>query len=201
MTEITNHESNSIGGLKGHLARRFFHISLAIIPWLYYAKGEAIGERIGITPNQFVSIVLLLAIVGEYWRLRSGVVFFGQRSYESTQISALCWGAIAMATIFLIFEDGAYGYPLIWSLTFVDPLLGELRRSQIGETKVLTIGIIAAFLIWLLCYHWYATPLLMVMILPVIVVLSEKPRLDWIDDNAMMLLIPGLAVLMLENWI
>ena len=41
----------------------------------------------------------------------------------------------------------------------------------------------------------------MVMILPVIVVLSEKPRLDWIDDNAMMLLIPGLAVLMLENWI
>ena len=40
-----------------------------------------------------------------------------------------------MATIFLIFEDGAYGYPLIWSLTFVDPLLGELRRSQIGKQR------------------------------------------------------------------
>ena len=67
--EITNHEPNSIGGLKGHLARRFFHISLAIIPWLYYAKGEAIGERIGITPNQFVSIVLLSC---DCWRILEG---------------------------------------------------------------------------------------------------------------------------------
>ncbi|MEC7278633.1 MAG: hypothetical protein VXV98_01155, partial [Candidatus Thermoplasmatota archaeon] len=93
------------------------------------------------------------------------------------------------------------GYPLIFSLAIGDPLLGELRRAgqenrtaSMWATLVL-IGVWSAFAVVM------ATPWVLVPVLPFICVASEWPRLRWIDDNATMLFIPLLAVLLAVPWL
>ena len=53
---------------------------------------------------------------------------------KSQQVSALAWGALAIGLVFLITPTKAYAYPLILTLTFGDPFMGELRRRGV-ESK------------------------------------------------------------------
>jgi len=71
----------------------------------------------------------------------------------------------------------------------------------LDKTKVNIIGIAGAALIWLLCWHLVATPLVLVAIMAPLVVAAESPRLKWIDDNATMLLIPAAALLIISVWL
>jgi hypothetical protein len=191
----------SVGGLKGHVMRRLFHLSMAFIPWIFYQYGDEIGVEWSISKERFASLVVLVIIIGESLRLKLGFVVFGQRQYEATQISALAWGGFSVGLVLLMFEEAKYGYPLIFSLTFIDPLLGEARRMGLDKTKVKIIGIAGAALIWLLCWHLVATPLVLVAIMAPLVVAAESPRLKWIDDNATMLLIPAAAMLIISVWL
>jgi hypothetical protein len=192
---------HSVGGLKAHVLRRLFHLSMAFIPWIFYRHGEALGVELAISKERFVSLVLLTLIIGESLRLKLGFVVFGQRQYEATQVSALAWGGLSVGIVLLMFEEAKYGYPLIFSLTFIDPLLGEARRIGLGKTKVNIVGVVGAAAVWLLCWYLFATPLLLVAIMAPLVVAAESPRLKWIDDNATMLLIPAAALLIISVWL
>lgn len=191
----------SVGGLKAHVLRRIFHLSMAFIPWVFYRYGDELGVELSISKERFLSLVLLVLICGESLRLKLGFVVFGQRQYEATQVSALAWGGISVGIVLLMFEEAKYGYPLIFSLTFIDPLLGEARRMGLDKTKVNLIGTTGAALIWLLCWHLFATPLVLVAIMAPLVVAAESPRLKWIDDNATMLLIPAATLLIISVWL
>ena len=191
----------SVGGMRAHLARRTFHLSMAFLPWLFHEHGNDIGEQIGITKEKFVSIVIILAIIGESIRLKMGLVVFGQREYEAEQISALAWGGFSVGLVLLMFPEPEFGYPLILSLVFIDPLLGESRRMGLSDSKVYITGGIGAFIIWLACYQLIHTPLMLVFLMSPLVVIAERPRLKWIDDNATMLLIPAAALLIVSPWL
>ena len=191
----------SVGGLKAHVLRRIFHLSMAFIPWVFYRYGDELGVELSISKERFLSLVLLVLICGESLRLKLGFVVFGQRQYEATQVSALAWGGVSVGIVLLMFEEAKYGYPLIFSLTFIDPLLGEARRMGLDKTKVNLIGTTGAALIWLLCWHLFATPLVLVAIMAPLVVAAESPRLKWIDDNATMLLIPAATLLIISVWL
>lgn len=191
----------SVGGLKAHVLRRIFHLSMAFIPWVFYRYGDELGVELSISKERFLSLVLLVIICGESLRLKLGFVVFGQRQYEATQVSALAWGGVSVGIVLLMFEEAKYGYPLIFSLTFIDPLLGEARRMGLDKTKVNLIGTIGAALIWVLCWHLFATPLVLVAIMAPLVVAAESPRLKWIDDNATMLLIPAATLLIISVWL
>ncbi len=191
----------SVGGLKAHVMRRIFHLSMAFIPWIFYQYGDAIGVEWSISKERFASLVVLIIIIGESLRLKLGFVVFGQRQYEATQVSALAWGGFSVGLVLLMFEESKYGYPLIFSLTFIDPLLGEARRMGLGKTKVNIIGITGAALIWIMCWYLVSTPLVLVAIMAPLVVAAESPRLKWIDDNATMLLIPAAALLIISVWL
>ena len=110
--------------------------------------------------------------------------------------------ALAIGVVLLTLHDHPeLGYPLIFSLAIGDPLLGELRRAghdnrtaSMWATLVL-IGVWSAFAVVM------ATPWVLVPVLPFICVASEWPRLRWIDDNATMLFIPLLAVLLVVPWL
>ena len=92
-----DHVKHSVGGTGGHIFRRLFHISMALIPWIYYVHGEAIGEMLSIEPIQFVSAVGISLLVFEMVRIRFGILIFGQREYEKNQISALAWGSLSIS--------------------------------------------------------------------------------------------------------
>ena len=132
--ELTNPVDLSIGGMSGHVFRRIFHISMFIIPYIYFEFGEDVAEIIGYTLPEVVSLVIIVAILGEALRLKVGLTVFGQREYEAKQVSALAWGGFAVGMVLLLAPVKEYAYPLILSLAFGDPFMGELRRKGL-QTK------------------------------------------------------------------
>ena len=153
-----------------------------------------------------LATVILALLAFEIVRLSLGFTVFGQRAYESKQISALAWGGLAVGLTLLIApsmgtssrEAAALGFPLIMSLVLGDPLLGELRRTGMTRSRVVAVSVVAMMILWSVCAFWLGTPWLLVVVLAPLTVISEWPRLTYIDDNATMLLIPLAAVLVLD---
>ena len=205
--ELTDPMDHSVGGRGGHILRRTFHISMIILPWMYYWKGNQITDWVNeitglsMTRDMVTSSMVFAVIFAEMIRLKAGVAVYGQRDYEAEQVSALAWGAFSIGMACLLAPKtghlgAAIGAPLIASLALGDPILGEMRRKGIDERNVLLYGSIAISLIWLAGTIWLQTPWWLIPIFAPLCVIAEKPRLRWIDDNATMVLIPlGLAVL------
>jgi hypothetical protein len=196
--ELTNPVDTSIGGMRGHLLRRGIHLSMSFLPFIYFAYGEHVADAIGLSLDQLVASVLLVAMTGEGIRLRLGFTVFGQRDYEANQISALAWGAIGVGMVFLLAPTEAYAWPLILSLSLGDPLMGELRRKGMASRNVMLVSTLALLAIWLVAWAQFGTPLWMALLLAPVCMASEWPRLTYIDDNATMVLIPLALVLLLE---
>ena len=152
-----DHAKHSVGGMSGHIFRRFTHVIMCLIPFLYYTRGDQLSKLVSMNPNQFVICCLLILISLELIRLYFGIIIVGQREYEAKQISALAWGAFAVC-LALIFspesknfdgmESGLYAAPLIWGLTFVDPIMGEIKRSKKGIKFAIIGGLITSYIIW-----------------------------------------------------
>ena len=204
-----DHVPASVGGISGHLFRRIVHVGMAIFPFLYYfwdGLDYWTELLLSFNPKQFLSFVAFLLVIIEVIRLKMGLVVFGQRDYESGQLSAFFWGGLSICLVLLLapeegVKNSAYGLPLILSLSFVDPIMGELRRAKFSSKTVITIGYIASFLIWILCSIFVETPMVIAPFISAILVASEWPRLTWIDDNATMLLIPLTFILLLTPFL
>lgn len=199
--EMTNPVELSVGGVYGHIFRRAFHISMFLIPVVFFEFGESFADSLGYSLEEVVSIVILIAIFGEAIRLKLGFTIFGQREYEARQVSALAWGGLAVGMVLLLAPVKQYAYPLIFTLSFGDPFMGEIRRMGVETREVVIYSIIFVLALWLACWYLFATPWWLAFIFAPICVFSEMPRLRYIDDNATMLLIPLAGILILEPFI
>ena len=200
--ELTDPVDHSVGGMYGHLFRRVFHLAMSFIPLVYYEFGEKIADYLSIEVMQMVSAITLLIVFSEAVRLKLGITIFGQRDYESRQVSALAWGGFAVGMTFLTLPDSPeLVWPLILSLSLGDPFLGEIRRKGFEPKPVFVYGTIFLMMVWIACYIQLGTPLWLVFVMAPLCVAAEWPRLRWIDDNATMLLIPLSAVIMLAPWL
>ena len=200
--ELTDPVDHSVGGMYGHLFRRGFHIGMSIIPLIYYEYGEKLSAMVSITELQLVSALTIAIVLAEGIRLKLGVTIFGQRDYESKQVSALAWGGFAVGLTFLtLSEYPELVWPLILSLSLGDPFLGEIRRKGLDAKSVFIYGSIFVGLIWVATWHFLDTPIWMAILMAPICVAAEWPRLRWIDDNATMLLIPLSVIIMLVPWL
>ena len=199
--ELTNPVDLSVGGMSGHIFRRFFHLIMCVLPFIYFEYGEQFADSVGMSLDEVVASIVIIAVVGEGIRLKLGFTVFGQREYESKQVSALAWGALAIGLVFLITPTKEYAYPLIFSLTFGDPFMGELRRKGMDSKNVILAACVFVLGIWLACWYAFGTPIILCLIIAPIAVLAEPPRLRYIDDNATMLLIPLAAVVTLEPFL
>lgn len=205
-----DHAKHSVGGMSGHIFRRFTHVIMCLIPFLYYTRGEQLSKLVSMNPNQFVICCLLILISLELIRLYFGIIIVGQREYEAKQISALAWGAFAVC-LALIFspesknfdgmESGLYAAPLIWGLTFVDPIMGEIKRSKKGIKFAIIGGLITSYIIWFSSSYFLGTPILASLILAPLTVIGELPTVKWIDDNATMVLLPLAILLIIEPFL
>lgn len=200
-----DHVSHSVGGFKGHAFRRLTHISMFLIPVLYYKNGIEISSFFNLDPQQFVSLVCIVILGFEALRLNLGLVIIGQREYESTQISALAWGAFSVSLVFLVLPEqdynglksGLYGIPIIFGLTFVDPIMGEIKRKKKDIKMAIYVGLVCSYSIWIGCTIWLGTPLFVSILLAPLTVLGEIPQVKYIDDNATMILFPLSALMIL----
>ncbi|MBP72528.1 MAG: hypothetical protein CMA70_02970 [Euryarchaeota archaeon] len=203
---FVDHVGHSVGGMGGHAFRRLTHVSMASIPYLYYVHGERISSYFSLQAREFVSVICILILVIELVRLRTGIVIVGQREYESSQISALAWGALAVALAILIapegdngaMEAGKYGAPIILGMTLVDPVMGEIKRTKKNLRTAIFTGLIVSYIVWIGCHFWIGTELIVALLLAPLTVLGEILPTREIDDNATMVLFPltGLVLLL-----
>ena len=207
-----DHVEHSVGGFGGHAFRRITHVSMALIPVIYYSKGEEIAGYFSVSLPEFVSYVFFAILAIEIVRLRFGIVIVGQREYESKQISALAWGAFAVCLALLVtgmgpfasgtgFEAGIYGFPLIFGLTFVDPIMGEIKRIKRDMKVAIAVGMVTSYIVWIGCSLWLGTPMWVCILLAPLTVLGELPPVKYIDDNATMILFPLSGLLLLSPFL
>lgn len=197
MNSAVDHSSSTKGGLWAYWLRRFIHVSMALLPLLYYRFGGFIADTFHILPWQFVIAVIIFCIILEALRLFFRITVVGQREHERWHISSFAWGLISLGLV-LILLPPLFAIPIIWSCALVDPLLGELRRFHVQKKWIISIGLLALFAIWCLGNFLLGTPLYYAFIMAPIILAAEWPNLKWIDDNAMMQLVP-LAVVLLIN--
>jgi hypothetical protein len=179
---------------------------MSVIPLAYYLHGDTIAAYASLEPREFVSAICITILLIEVARLRLGIVVIGQREYESNQVSALAWGALAVSLALLIapeveadgLKSGMYGIPLIFGLTFVDPVMGEVRRKKRDMRASVYAGLAVSYFIWVGCHFWLETELIVSLLLAPLTVAGEVPKIKLIDDNATMVLLPlaGLVLLM-----
>lgn len=191
---------------KGHILRRIIHLSIALIPLVYYWYGNKIASFFSLTPEKFVSIVLALILVLEAFRVWKRYAIYGQRAHEVNRISSAAWTFIAVTLVLLqaphIGVQGAgIGTALIFAMTVTDPLMGEARILNAPKYLVITLGVVAAFLAWFMCAIWLNIPWELAFIMSPITVTAERIPLHWMDDNAVMLLIPLALILLLAPWL
>ena len=207
-----DHVEHSVGGFGGHAFRRLTHVSMAAIPLIYYTRGDDLAGYFSVGPDELASYIFILVLVIEAIRLRFGIVIVGQREYESKQISAFAWGAFAVCLALLVtgmepfvsgsgIKSGIYGIPLIFGLTFVDPLMGEIKRQKQDMRLAIITGLAASYAIWIGCSFWLGTPLWTCILLAPLTVLGELPRIKYIDDNATMILLPLAGLLLLSPFL
>ena len=160
-----------------------------------------------LTPREFVIAVLLFFVVIEVIRVKMKIIIVGQREYEANQISALGWGAFAVCLALILapqegegLEAGKYTIPLICGLTFVDPVMGEVKRAKKGMKAAILVGLLVSYTVWMASVALFSTPLIAALFLAPLTVAGEVPRVSWIDDNATMILFPLIPIL-LVHWI
>jgi len=198
---MTDPVEQSKGGIYGHILRRVIHLSMSFIPFLYFEFGQRCAELVGLELPQLVSALILSMVTAEAVRLKFSITIFGQREYEAHQVSALAWGAIGIGLALLMAPIPEYIWPLVLSLSLGDPLMGELRRKGFNDKQVMIYSTVAITIIWLACWNLVATPLWLIPIMAPLCMISEWPRLRWIDDNATMMLIPLCAILLFDPFI
>lgn len=194
------------GGTTGHWFRRLIHLTMAIVPVIYYWFATSIADFFHLTINQIVSLCILIILLLETFRLYQGWTVFGQRDYEAKQISAFAWSGFSVCLVLLIapkfgLHGAAIGAPLIWSMGFADPLMGECRRKNDANYWSLIAGFIVVALVWLFAIFYLHTPWLLLPFIAPLTVFAESIKTNVIDDNALMLLVPLAAIFILLPWI
>jgi hypothetical protein len=200
-----DHAEHSVGGAGGHWFRRLTHVGMCVIPFAYHLWGDSIAGNVSMTPSDFVIAVAVFFIVIEVIRIKFGIIIVGQREYEAKQVSALAWGAVAVCLTLILapqegegLEAGKYTIPIICGLTFVDPIMGEVKRAKMGMQSAVLVGLAVSYTIWMGSVALFSTPFLVAVLLAPLTVAGEVPRVSWIDDNATMILFPLIALLLLH---
>ena len=176
------------GGMLAHLGRRLFHIStIILVPIIYYQLLKPVFPEALFA--EYVVITLCFVVLAfEAIRLCNGWVFFGQRSYEAKRFSALAWTTLSLSFLLIFSPSANLTYAIAISCALADPWLGEMRRQSVSFRFSFTVAVGIVFLTWfLLGFSWLVS-----ILMGVLTTVVEKPKLPWVDDNAVMLLVPFL---------
>jgi len=174
---------------------------MIFIPFVFFKFGQQLAELFSLDRDQLISVIVICGLLFEAMRLKIGFTIFGQRDYEAHQISAIAWGLLGIGLILIMAPHQAYVYPLVISLAIGDPLMGEMRRKGMSSKHVMVYSTLVLWGIWFVCSFLFGTPYWLSFLLAPLCMISEWPRLSYIDDNATMTLIPLSVILLFEPFI
>lgn len=179
------------GGKFAHYCRRLFHLSLLLAPPIYFIWLPKLFSQHTLKITIFVVIVLIMIL--EVVRYHRHFLFFGQRQYESTHISTFVWTIVPLLIV-LRFAPMGYATAIIWTCALVDPLMGELRINRVPAFILIPLGILVAGITWFFVARCFGFSPALALLMAPLTVLLEWPSFAWIDDNALMLLVPLIVV-------
>jgi dolichol kinase len=171
--------------LRARILRRGIHISSAGLLSYYLVP----PDMWGVWPGRGLLVLTFLVpvLVFEAYRQAHRQKIEGMRDNEKRRISAVAWGATGMALAFFIFPQ-RYVVPCVLGMAFVDPLIGELRRSFPRAYPVLPA--VVYFAICTLA----GLSVFQSMLAMFVALAAEAPKIAEVDDDFRMLVAP-LAVL------
>jgi hypothetical protein len=174
---------------KARLFRRGVHCLIALAPMYYLLPDDLplIGLR-----RWVLLIAFFFGIAAfEAFRLRKGIVVMGLRPHEKTSIASFVWAAAGItAALWLLPRDIASA--ALVGMAFADPLAGELRgaRRQTVLPGLVYIGLAVAAL--LVFEHRTSGMVVALSVLGAVsAVLSERVRIPHVDDDFVMIVVPG----------
>lgn len=180
------------GGITAHLLRRCIHLSIILFPLFYYFYLAPIFSFLQL--RLFLCVFIGVIVLFESLRIKKRVVFFGQRHHEATHFSAFGWTMISLAIIFLVMPTPVFALPIIVSCALADPLMGEMRLRQKNKLLTAFLGVFVIAVVWF-CFAKYFHFSCWYLLLAPLTVAVEWPSFRWIDDNALMLLVPLVVVM------
>ena len=182
---------------KPHLFRRLFHLTGSFY-LVYYLLPEEL------LPGFFrwygVVILVAVALIIEAIRIKTGKLVFGMRKYESKQISAYAWFAVGLG-IALLFFDMVFVVSVVIGMATIDPVIGEIRyrkKKLYPMIPSILYAIIMFACLFLLSYKpfWGLAPITVVG--TSVAIYAESWNIKEVDDDFLMILVPLLAISVLN---
>lgn len=178
------------------VARRLVHALIALAP-LYYLLPVEIG-LFGLRRWMLLVLFLCAIIAFESLRLAKGWRFFGLRPHETKQIASFAWAAAGITATLWLFTMEVATAALV-GMALVDPLAGLLRGA--GTRDRVTVSSSSA------AYFAIAFSALMLVgetdligcaataaVGTALAIPSEWFDVPYVDDDFLMLVIPGLGM-------
>jgi glucan phosphoethanolaminetransferase (alkaline phosphatase superfamily) len=181
------------GGMLGHAVRRLIHLSIALVPVIYYG---VLVSMMSLPARHAILIGLVVIVfILECIRIRQKWVLFGQRYHESNRFSAFAWTVISIAIVLLVLQSPIFAFPIIISCALADPVVGEMRAHRMNTALTAVLGVCVVACVWLFfAYHFHFSYALALLMAPITIAV-EWPSFRWVDDNALMMLVPLVVVM------
>jgi len=174
--------------------RRCLHAAgLAVL--LYYVLPP---NLFGI-PNADALLVALAAVLGlEAGRWAVGIELPTLRPHEESRPASFAYFAVGLVIAVLFFPEPV-GVAVVAGAALVDPLIGELRRSSWRDRAYPALPIAVYAVIAAASFRWVGAMALPAAVLlgglaSVLAVAAEYPRLRYLDDDLLMVVVPGLVL-------
>lgn len=185
----------TVGGALGAALRRLIHVGMIAYPVIYLLYVEPISAFFHLNITQFMWCLFATVLFIELCRLRFGVLLFAQRRHERKHMSSFAWGALAMCIVLITLPDPRYALPIVLTCAIGDPLL-SLLRSRLALFYAMLVAMIVLAIMWWIARIWLPMPIWLPLLISPLTVWSEQPNLPWVDDNALMQLVPLIFVLL-----
>jgi hypothetical protein len=143
-----------------------------------------------------VIILMIVALLVEGIRLKTGKLVFGMRKYESKQISAYAWFALGTG-IALLFFDMIFVVPVVIGMAVIDPIIGEIRHRR-KKFYPLVPSILYAIIMFTCLFLLSDMALWIIAVFTMVgtfcAIYAESWNIKAIDDDFLMVIVPLLAL-------
>lgn len=178
------------------ILRRIVHLSTPVFLVYYFLPSPLWPGG----PSKEVGLLLALiaTMVFELVRLLRGFRVPGLRPYESEQISAAAWAAIALTFSFLLFPIELTA-PVIFGMALVDPVISMVRRTKwypwLPYALHLAIMLAVLGLLVPLDARWVIAS----AAASVAAIAAEGVKTSYVDDDSLMIVVPLLVLFILVS--
>jgi dolichol kinase len=172
--------------------RRCLHL-FGVAVLLYYLLPVQLAPWL--STEEVLLAALAMVIVLEIARHTVGVDLPTLREHEEHRVASYTWFAIGLVVAVLLFPR-PIAVAAVLGTALVDPLIGELRLSPArrrwypaGAGAVYAGLALASFAF---VGRWATLPsVAMAVVMTIVALLVESPKLAWLDDDLTMTLVPG----------